>query len=166
MESNYCMLCHWYCDDLLCDTHKKFFLWDKNIEGFRLKKRKTNPEKFHIWKSETKVAKIIEKFYGKDNVVRGYHPFWAKSTNDVLLEYDIFIKNKNILIEYNGIQHYKVNKFFHIGRKSLKKRKEIDELKKDLAKKNGYKLIIFKYDEPSFKDYVIKKIEDTIHDKN
>lgn len=165
MTDKYCMLCHWFGQGNLCKNHKKFYMWDESINGFRLKKHKMQSDKFHIWKHETQLAKYIESFYGKTNVIRGYHPTWAQSDRDVLLEYDILIKDKKIVIEYNGIQHYKKIDFFSDRTQTLKRRKELDVMKRKFAKVNGYKFIVFKYDEPTFKDYVIKKIEEAINTK-
>jgi len=55
---------------------------------------------------------------------------WAKNK-----KYDFYLNNQNIIIETHGLQHYE-----YIGRgKSLKKEKENDELKYNLALKNGIK---------------------------
>lgn len=143
----------------LCDHHDELYMWDYALNGFRLKKKnrgsRYTQQNFH--KHEIELTKIIEDYFGKDNVVTSFHPIWAISSKDVLLEYDILIIDKNILIEYNGIQHYETG-HFNMNREDLKIQKQHDNYKRKQAKLFGFKLIIFKYDEPLFKDYVISKI--------
>ena len=128
-------------------------MWDSPIQGFRLKKRtvgsRYTQNSYH--KSESKLTKLIEQFYGPSNVFTVYHPKWAISDKEALLEFDIFIK-PNILVEYNGVQHYRFTKFFQKNRSVFKSQNKRDKLKYRLAKKNGFKVVIFKYDEPMFKD--------------
>lgn len=156
-----CKICGKWGFDKLCRKHDKLFMWDSSIQGYRLKKRSrgsryTN-ENFH--KSEIKLTKIIEDHYGSNNVVTAFHPIWAETPRRVLYEFDIFIKSENVLIEYNGKQHYEFTPFFHKYAKTFVKQQQRDKHKAKLAKNNGYQLIIFKYDEPIFKDYVLDKIE-------
>lgn len=136
-------------------------MWDSSVKGFRLKKRNNGSRytKKGFHKTEIKLTKILEQFYGKSNIITSYHPIWAISDKGVLFEYDIYIKSINILIEYNGIEHYKFVKFFHNNRRKFEKRKKFDARKTRLAKENGFQLIVFKYDEPMFEDYIINKIE-------
>lgn len=68
-------------------------------------------------------------------------------TSDGQLSYDFAIpdaKNRFILIEYNGIQHYESCEFFG-GEEQFKKQQEHDRRKREYAKQHGYKLITIKY---------------------
>ena len=60
-----------------------------------------------------------------------------------LLSYDFYIENKNLLIEYNGEQHYKnvFNKPLHEWHRQL----HHDWLKRKYAKKNGITLLVIPY---------------------
>lgn len=60
------------------------------------------------------------------------------------LSYDFYLPDYNILIEYQGIQHYKEKEFFG-GDKHLKKQQYHDNLKREYAKNNGYKLLELHY---------------------
>jgi hypothetical protein len=137
-------------------------MWDSSSQGYRLKKKSSGSRytelEFH--KNEIRLTKILESYYGASNVVTSFHPKWAISPRRVLYEFDIFIKNKNILVEYNGIQHYEFTPFFHKYERNFIKQQRRDRDKKKLAKENGFKLVIFKYDEPIFKDHVLNKIEE------
>ena len=153
------VICGWFNHNDLCNTHKKLYLWDSTIHGYRLKKKsrgsRYTTEEYH--KTEIYLTKIIEKYYGIKNVVTSYHPDWAITDKNVLYEFDILIK-PNILIEYNGVQHYTYTKFFHKTKKKFIDQCKRDKKKYKLAAKNGYKIITFKYDEPLIKDYVLNKI--------
>lgn len=148
--------------ELLCKKHKVFYIFDKEINGFRLRKTKNGTatrytrKKFHS--HEIELTKILERYYGTHNIVTSFHPLWAVSNKRALLEYDIFIKNKNILIEYNGEQHYKFIRIFHRRLKRFEDQKTRDALKETLAKANNFKFIVIKYNEPLVEDYIITKI--------
>lgn len=60
---------------------------------------------------------------------------------------DIFIKELGVAIECNGEQHYRPNSFFFGGSYGFKKAQRNDKLKSDWCKENGYKLVIFKFDD-------------------
>lgn len=155
-----CSICRKLCYGKLCWNHSRKYIWDSSIKGFRHKKRNTGSrytkDKYH--KHEIELTKYIEDFYGKSVVVTGFHPDWAVSTRGALLEFDILIK-PNVLIEYNGRQHYEYVEFFHKEYATFLEQKKRDEEKAILASRNGYELIIFSYTEPMVKDYIISKIE-------
>lgn len=60
---------------------------------------------------------------------------------------DIFIKELGLAIECNGEQHYKPSGFFFGGSYGFKKAQQNDKLKSDWCNENGYKLVIFKFDD-------------------
>jgi len=64
----------------------------------------------------------------------------------------------NILIEYNGIQHYKPNKIWHAGKYDHNYLNKCDNEKKELAKILGIPLIIIKYDAGDILDYLMFEI--------
>lgn len=158
MSNKRCLLCN-RPGNKLCEYHANLYMWDYELNGFRLKKKNTGSRytqnKFHA--HEIELTKSIEDYFGKDDVFTSFHPIWAISNKNVLFEYDIVIKSYKILVEYNGIQHYEVG-HFNMSAIDLKKQKERDRYKEKMANLFGYKLIIFKYDEPVFEDYVIAKI--------
>lgn len=61
-----------------------------------------------------------------------------------LLFFDFFVPKCKLLIEFQGSQHYKQNKFFHRQEKEFEDLKYRDELKKQWALDNGYVLLEFK----------------------
>lgn len=60
------------------------------------------------------------------------------------LSYDFYLPEYNMLIEYQGEQHYRKNKYFG-GTKVFQKQQLHDKLKKEYAKNNGYKLLCLPY---------------------
>ena len=155
--------------DRLCETHKRVYVLDEKINGFRLKKKENGTSTRYVRKKyhshEISLAKIIEKFYGPKEVITGYHPLWAVSKKGALLEFDIYIPSKNLLIEYNGEQHYRFIACFHGTKTRFVEQQRRDRKKQKLAKKNNFKLVVFKYDEPLFEDYVINKIQQALLNK-
>jgi len=105
------------------------------------------------WTSETILYYIIKKLYPKFEILRHYRPKFLER-----LEIDIFIKDLNIAIEYQGIQHYKPIKHWG-GEDALEKLKKRDAKKKNLCEQNNVKLIYFEYNENLSDDYVYKKME-------
>ena len=53
------------------------------------------------------------------------------------LRCDFYLPDYNAIIEYNGRQHYKENKYFG-GKKVFKSTQLRDKIKKDFAKENSY----------------------------
>ncbi len=75
------------------------------------------------------------------------------------LSYDFYIPDQNILIEYQGLQHYKPVEYFG-GEKHFKLQQQHDKLKSEYAKSHSYKLITVPYTEDTFskiKQYLIKQ---------
>ena len=68
-----------------------------------------------------------------------------KDLKDVnMLSYDFYIPSKNLLIEYNGIQHYETKEHFG-GEKALRLQQHHDWLKRKFAKDNNFTLLTISY---------------------
>lgn len=71
-----------------------------------------------------------------------------KKFNDLkdnrFLSYDFYIPEYNLLVEYNGEQHYKPITFFG-GERAFKKQVAHDKLKVKYAEDNGYELLSIRY---------------------
>lgn len=84
------------------------------------------------------------------------------------LEADIYIPSLNIIIEYDGIQHFKSVECFG-GEGSFKKRQELDKIKNELIQQHiasggeDIKYFIrFSYKEPLTEQYIKQKINNII----
>jgi len=86
-----------------------------------------------------------------------------KITNDygkqLTLYLDIFIKELNLAIECNGIQHFKPVGFFHNGVEGFNKSKKNDKIKKEWCESNGISLIEVDYDEDVSEKMLKNKIK-------
>lgn len=72
------------------------------------------------------------------------------------LEYDFFIPNKNISIEYQGKQHYEAVDWFG-GEESFKKQQYRDDIKRKYCKDNGIFLLEIPYTDFDFIDDILEK---------
>lgn len=80
-----------------------------------------------------------------------------------LLKFDFYLPYQNILIEYNGEQHYKSIEIFG-GEERFKQQIQHDSLKKEWCKNNNIPLIIISYKEYKLlnKDYLYNLIQEAI----
>lgn len=106
------------------------------------------------WTSETILYYIVETLFPEYTVLRHYRPDFLEG-----LELDIFIKELNIGIEYQGIQHYKPVRHWG-GKEALKKVQERDKKKKQICKKLSVNLIYFEHNEELSNDFVFNRINE------
>ena len=96
----------------------------------------------------SKGEQIIENWLLNNNISYNYNyeiklPFIVNKTNIILA--DFYISSKNIIIEYNGIQHYEPIKYFG-GEETFKKQQERDNILSQYCNDNSISLITIKYD--------------------
>lgn len=105
------------------------------------------------WVNETILYNIIKNLYPSSSVFRHYRPIFLEG-----LEFDVFIQELNLAIEYQGIQHFK--SFKHLGGdKAFEKLKIRDAKKVEICKKYGISLLFFSYEEHLSEKYVESKIK-------
>ena len=85
----------------------------------------------------------IRNFLQKNNILFEEQKRFKECKDERLLPFDFYLNNENILIEYQGIQHYK--DAFGVGPEKFYKYKYHDFLKEEFAKKYGYNLITISY---------------------
>lgn len=131
-------------DDNLCSRHSQIFVYDKYLEGYRKKNRLSkinryidNHTPWHL--TERRLIRILRKIY--INIYASFHPLWAVSDKGALMEYDICVPEKKILIEYDGPQHYIFPNRFHKTRGQFEEQQLRDKLKENLAIENDWKLV-------------------------
>jgi hypothetical protein len=80
---------------------------------------------------------------------------WLRNprTNRVL-PVDGYFPKAGIIIEYNGPQHYNVDNHYVKTQEALDYRKALDQLKYDLIRKQGLKLIVIDYRDSFTQDYI------------
>ena len=106
------------------------------------------------WLNETILFNIVRQIFGELDYMVVHH---ARPAFLRRQEFDIYIPDLKIAIEYQGKQHYEAIDFFG-GKDALKKRQCLDEKKKRLCKNNHILLIEFKYYESLTEEYVLNKI--------
>lgn len=95
-------------------------------------------------KGETECRRAIEFITGKP-FPRSRPSFLRNKVSGHCLELDCFNDDLKLAIEYNGKQHYKYIPYFHSNKESFYNNKYRDEMKKQLCKDAGIKLIIVPY---------------------
>ena len=97
-------------------------------------------------KGEIECRRILEKIFKKPfNKSRPNFLNNPVTGGNYNLELDCFNEDLKLAVEYNGIQHYKYNKFFHRNNEHFLNQKYRDELKKRMCKDNGIILIEVPY---------------------
>ena len=105
-------------------------------------------------KGETIISKILNTLNINYEAQKTFEDLRDKS----YLSYDFYLPNQNILIEYQGLQHYEPVDHFG-GESRLKAQQKHDQMKADYARDHTYNLIAVPYTEDTFskiKKYLIK----------
>ena len=96
--------------------------------------------------SESNGEKFVRKYFSMHGI-----PFEEQKkfeglvgTGGASLSYDFCLKQVHVLVEYQGIQHYKAIEYFG-GEQQLENQKEHDRRKRNYAKTKGYQLIEISY---------------------
>lgn len=101
---------------------------------------------------------IINKILKSLKIKYEYQKTFDDLRDSQPLSYDFYIPDQNILIEYQGIQHYQPIDYFG-GNDRFKTQQKHDKMKADYAKGNGYKLIAVPYTENTcskIRQYLVK----------
>lgn len=106
-----------------------------------------------LWISETIMYEIVCQIFEGFEIKRHYRPSWLEG-----LELDVYVPEKKIAFEYQGIQHFKAVKHWG-GESQLQKQKEHDARKKRICKEMGIKLFCINYDEPLSTEFIINRIK-------
>lgn len=127
----------------ICDCGKELDVIAKNLT------RKKSPQISCGCIKTSKGQFLIENWLKNNNIFYTTEETFNK--NDELrtgkwsyLRYDMYIPQKNIIIEYDGIQHFEPVKMWG-GEKALKETQAHDKLKNQWAKEHGIQLVRFNY---------------------
>lgn len=135
------------------DWDKKIFISDevKNIFYSRLKNNYRSLEN-HIRKEkgfdevgsyvmEKHLLNMVIDEFPVYTIISEHSPKWLDGQR-----FDIFIKELNVAIEYNGIQHFQSIDFFG-GKEGLERTQFLDKVKREKAALNGVKVYDINYNE-------------------
>lgn len=123
-----------------CKTHDYF--WNTNGSNF-LKGHGCRHCGFSVSKGENKILMYLKKH--NIDYIEQYSFINMKSQRK--LRCDFYLPELNLVLEYNGKQHYIPVEFFG-GKKGLESTQERDKIKSDYCKKNKINFEIIRYDEP------------------
>ena len=105
------------------------------------------------WLSEVELLNIIKDIFIAEDVIHQARPAWLGKQR-----LDIFLPERNLAIEFQGLQHFQPVEFFG-GENGLRNTQRRDQLKAELCLSNNVKLIYFRHDEPITKNYVMKVLQ-------
>lgn len=106
--------------------------------------------------------KIIKKYFLDNHITYSYNKEFSNCKRIFNLKFDFYLPEHNLLIEYDGEQHFKhISKFGSI--KKFIALQESDQIKNEFAKKRGFNLL--RIPALKSKEY-LPKIEQTLSDIN
>ncbi len=105
------------------------------------------------WISETMLYYIIRSLYPNMTILRHYRPDFLQG-----LELDIFIKEANVGIEYQGLQHFEPVDHWG-GIEGLQKLEDRDRKKREICSSSGVHLVYFNYYDGLNEDLVSAKLQ-------
>jgi hypothetical protein len=78
-----------------------------------------------------------------------------------LLRYDLFLPEYDLLIEFNGRQHYEFIPFFHKIEENFKLEKKRFKIKENFAQENDLAFVCISYAEKNIKEALIREVYQT-----
>jgi hypothetical protein len=115
-------------------------------------------KKGNRWTSETILYQIVESNYPDHTIERHYRPDFLDG-----LELDIFLKEADVGIEYQGIQHYEAVDHWG-GEEGLKQRQERDQKKEKLCDEHNIDLVCIRHDQELTDTLIERKIDPLIEE--
>ncbi len=100
-----------------------------------VRRRAGLPEIGEGWIAETELFHLIREEFPELVVLQHARPRWLSPQH-----LDVYLPVHNIALEYQGQQHFEALEFFG-GEEGLKRRRELDERKRRLCRKNNCTLI-------------------------
>lgn len=137
--------------EIICPIHGSFWQRAKHHE------EGVGCPKCSCSHGELEIVRVLDKFYVE------YESQYKILLNLTLfgrneeLRVDFFLPKENLIIEYNGIQHYEEVKYFHKKDNSFEKQKNRDRKLKKWCKDNGVKLLTIKYTEKDKIEEILKQ---------
>lgn len=95
-------------------------------------------------KGEDELYKIVASIFPKEKIERGYTPDWLRSSFGGQMHLDVALIDKKIAFEFQGQQHFKPVELWG-GEKAFKKNVQRDKDKRELCRKNNWRLIEITY---------------------
>jgi len=106
------------------------------------------------WTNETTLYLIVQSLFPNTTILRHYRPAFLQG-----LELGLFIKELNIGIEYQGIQHFKPVAHWG-GERAFRQLKARDKRKQELCKRVGIDIVYFTYKDDLTNELVLRRIKE------
>ena len=111
--------------------------------------------------------KTIESYLSHNNIIYVHNKEFKNLKDKKRLSYDFYIPEKNILIEFNGQQHYKFCKWFYKTPHDFHRQLHHDWLKRKYAKDNNIKLLTISFrDFKNIKTILEEELKELINGKS
>ena len=104
-------------------------------------------------KSENKIKQLLDSW----DIKYIYNKRFSTCRNKNPLPFDFYLPDYNLLIEFQGEQHYKIGSGYFGGKDKLKQRQKHDRIKKKWAKQNNIKLLVIPYTEKDKLEQILLK---------
>tara|TARA_R110000772_G_C13072156_1_gene416480 strand:+ start:36 stop:419 length:384 start_codon:yes stop_codon:yes gene_type:complete len=104
------------------------------------------PASTHGKRSElhSKGVKVLESLFPHDNIIQEV-PLAGTGKNP--LRADVYLPNRNLIVEIHGEQHFKFVKFYHSTKANFMRAKARDVKKAEWCEINQIRLVAFNFDE-------------------
>lgn len=108
--------------------------------------------------SESKAESFIKSFLINNNIIFKQEKGFDECRDINRLPFDFYLPEYNMIVEYNGKQHYEPIDYFG-GENAFEIRRKHDEIKYEYCKSNNIKLVIIPYwEEKNIEDILIKQL--------
>lgn len=103
---------------------------------------------------ERLISEFLNEILGKDSYFTEFTWDWLRSKNNFMFV-DFYIPAKNLVIEYDGEQHYRMTKIFHKTQKDFENQKERDLLKDKLLSQHRINIRRIPYTQKITKECIL-----------
>lgn len=101
--------------------------------------------------------KKIKEFLENNNIKFQEQKTFKKCRNIYPLKFDFYLENHNLIIEFNGIQHFSEIKYYHKGKYNFDYQIKNDNIKRQYARDNNIKLLEIAYWDYENIESILKK---------
>ena len=147
---NYLKDNNWIIRKIMVMCENQGIVFNYNIKSRKYYKLLENKEykRLPYFERLNKLSKnesLIKSFLDENNIVNHREYSFKDLKYKGRLRFDFYIPKYNILIEYDGQQHYKKINYFHKSFEDFESQRYRDSLKNDYANKHDFNLIRIKY---------------------
>jgi hypothetical protein len=98
--------------------------------------------------AQKRVLDLLAEILGEPYAWEWWHPEIVNPATGYYLYFDGRFEHSNLVVEYQGKQHFKFIPYWHKTRAEFERRCGLDELKARRATEVGLKLLVLRYNEP------------------